>query len=59
MLGFSYEGFKRALYNVEEGQETKLANDLDQVKAFVEKCLTACLESTANQARTKYSGVDM
>lgn len=59
MLNFSYEGFKKALYRVEEGEEGKLQKDLDQVKAFVERCLTACLESTANQARTNYSGIDM
>ncbi|MBP7212472.1 hypothetical protein KBA27_06525 [bacterium] len=59
MLGFSYEGFKKALYRVEEHDELKLQKDIENVKAFVEKCVAACLNSTANMARTTYSGIDM
>ena len=58
MLNFSY-GFKKGLYRVEEGKENQLKKDLDSVKAFVEKCLTACLESTSNMARTTYTGIDL
>ena len=59
MLNFNYEGFKKALYRVEEGEQTRLQKDIDQVKAFVEKCLTAALESTSNVARTTYTGIDL
>jgi hypothetical protein len=31
-----------------------LLEDIEKVKAFVEKALTLCLESSANMSRTSY-----
>lgn len=58
-MRFNYEKFKNALRKVEEERFLALKKDIEQVKAFVEKALTLCLESTANMSRTSYSGVDI
>lgn len=55
----NYERFKKALQEYEERRYTELKEEVKRVKAFVEKMLTVCFESTASQARSNYSGLDM
>jgi len=59
MAGFNYNSFKAALRKVEEDNHARLMADIENVKAFVEKALTLCLESNANMARTSYPGVEL
>lgn len=56
MLGFNYDSFKEALKRVQEENHVRLMEDIEKVKAFVEKALTLCLESNANMSRVNYSG---
>jgi hypothetical protein len=58
-MRFNYESFRMALKKVEEERFLILQKDIKQVKAWVEKALTMCLDSTANMSRATYSGVDM
>lgn len=53
----NYETFKKAVKSVEEENHKVLLFDIEKVKAFVEKMLTLCLESTANRTATNYPGV--
>lgn len=59
MLGFNYNSFKEALKKVQEENHVRLMEDIEKVKAFVEKALTLCLESTANMSRTSYQGLEL
>lgn len=59
MLGFDYNRFKVALKKVEEEKYAKLMQDVEKVKAFVEKTLTLCLESSANMSRVNYPGLEL
>lgn len=59
MSGFNYDSFKEALRKVQEENHTRLLQDIEKVKAFVEKALTLCLESNANTARMNYPGVEL
>lgn len=59
MFNFNYENFKGALRNVEQDSHALLMEDIEKVKAFVEKVLTKCLESTSNLARTDYPGLEI
>lgn len=58
MLGFNYQSFKEALKRVQEENHARLVEDIEKVKAFVEKCLTMFLESSSNHARMDYPGVE-
>lgn len=55
----NYERFKKALKDYEEKRYAELKDEVKKVKAFVEKMLTICFESTASQARSNYSGLEM
>lgn len=59
MIGFNYNSFKEALKRVEQENHARLMEDIEKVKAFVEKALTLCLESNANLSRTNYPGVEL
>lgn len=57
-MGFDYNRFKEALYKVEKDNHERLMAEIDKVKAFVEKGLTLCLESSASVSRTNYPGIE-
>ncbi|MFA7658023.1 MAG: hypothetical protein WCY19_01160 [Candidatus Gastranaerophilaceae bacterium] len=59
MSGFNYNSFKEAINGVEQENYSKLMDDVEKVKVFIEKALTLCLESNANTARTNYPGVEL
>lgn len=59
MPGFNYNKFKEALRNAETENHARLMIDVEKVKAFVEKMLTLCLESSANLSRMNYPGVEL
>jgi hypothetical protein len=59
MIGFNYDSFKAALKRVEEENHARLMADIEKVKAFVEKALTLCLESSASMSRANYPGVEL
>lgn len=59
MSGFNYDSFKEALKRVQDENHAKLLQDIEKVKAFVEKALTLCLESNANITRMNYPGVEL
>ena len=59
MFNFNYEEFKAALKKAEEERYLALREDLEKVKAFVEKALTMFLESSSNKARLSYPGADI
>jgi len=56
---FNYNNFKLALEKAQAEKHALLMEDIEKVKAFVEKALTLCLESTANSSRVSYPGVDI
>lgn len=58
MSGFSYESFRAAVLKAKEESHIVLMEDIEKVKAFVEKALTLSLESNANIARMNYPGID-
>ena len=53
-----FEKFKNALNKVEEQRYQELQNDVKKVRDVVEKVLTMAMESTANVARTQYTGLE-
>ena len=55
MLGFDYNSFKEALKKVQEENHVRLMQDIEKVKAFVEKTLTLFLESSSNMSKVNYS----
>lgn len=59
MLGFDYNRFKEALKKAQEHSYAVLLEDIAKVKAFVEKMLTLCLESTSNMSRVNYPGLEV
>lgn len=59
MSGFNYDSFKAALKRVQDENHERLMDDIEKVKAFVEKALTLCLESNASKARMNYPGVEL
>lgn len=59
MLGFNYDSFKEALKKVQDESHAVLMEDIEKVKAFVEKALTLSLESNASLTRASYPGVDV
>lgn len=58
MPGFNYQKFKEALRRVEQENHARLMEDLEKVKAFIEKSLTLFLESSVNLARMDYPGLE-
>lgn len=54
MIGFDYNSFKEALKRVQEERHALLLQDIQKVKAFVEKMLTLFLESSTNMSRVNY-----
>ena len=54
-----FEKFNEALKKNKEEKYSKLQNDIKKVRNIVEKMLTSFFESSANQARTNYSGLEM
>ena len=54
-----YEKFNAALRKNEEEKYSELQNDIKKVRNIVEKMLTSFFESTANQAKTNYYGLEM
>lgn len=59
MFRFNYESFKDALKSAEENYQVQLMEDIEKVKALVEKGLTLFLESSSNSARACYPGADI
>ncbi len=59
MYGFDFYKFKLALKKVEEENYVRLQQEVKKVKVFVEKALTAVLETTASAARANYAGLEM
>lgn len=59
MSGFNYDSFKAALKRVQDENHARLMDDIEKVKAFVEKALTLGLECNANQTRMNYPGVEL
>lgn len=59
MTGFNYDNFKAALKRVQDENHARLMQDIEKVKAFVEKALTLCLESNASMSRMNYPGVEL
>lgn len=59
MTGFNYDSFKLALKRVQDENHVRLMQDIEKVKAFVEKALTLCLECNANTTRMNYPGVEL
>ena len=59
MAGFNYEKFKEALKRREEEAYAALKDEVAKVRDNVEKMLALFCESSANQARTNYSGLEM
>lgn len=54
-----YEKFKQALKKRQEESYALLMQEVKKVKETIEKILTLILETSANDARVKYSGLDM
>lgn len=59
MFTFDYDNFKESLKNSEINYQEQLMDDIEKVKAFVEKGLTLFLESSSNSASMCHPGVDI
>lgn len=59
MFKFNYDSFKEALRNAEQDSTAKVMEDVEKVKAWVEKALTLCLESNTNATIAKYPNVGL
>lgn len=59
MFKFNYDSFKDALKASEENYHAQLMEDIEKVRALVEKGLTLFLESSSNSARVCYPGADI
>ncbi len=59
MFKFNYDSFKSALKASEQEAHAVLMDDLERVKAFVEKGLTLFLESSANISCARYPGIEI
>lgn len=59
MPGFNYKSFKEALLRAKEENHARLMEDIEKVKAFVEKTLTLFLESNANLSCMNYPGIEV
>ena len=59
MFNFNKANYEDAKLEAKKVENTLLMDEVEKVKAFVEKVLTACLESTANRTRVSYPGADI
>ena len=59
MYNEKFENLKKALKRKEEENYAKLREEVKKVRATIEKVLTMILESSANVAKTNYSGLEM
>ena len=59
MSGFNFEEFKLALRRKREENYAKLLEEIRILKKNIEAFLTKFFESTASQAQTNYSGLQM
>lgn len=59
MIGFNYNRFKDALKKAQEDSHAILLEEIDVVKANVERALTLWLESSANMTNVNYPGVEL
>lgn len=55
----NYEKFKQALKRRQEESYELLMQEVKKVKETVERLLTLAFESSASQARTNYTGLEM
>jgi hypothetical protein len=58
MFKFNYESFKNSLNKSEQDASFVLKDDIEKVKACVEKALAMFLESSANMSETNYPGLE-
>ncbi len=56
---YSFQKFKNALKESEIERQEVLKKDIEKVRNTVEKFLKMAMESTANVARTQYTGLEM
>lgn len=56
---YSFEKFKEALRKREEERYQALKKEIKQLQNKIEKMLTLFFESSASQARTSYTGLEM
>lgn len=59
MFNFNHGEFKQALKKVEDDNHSILMEEIEKVKAFVEKALSLGLESTASMSRANYQGLEL
>ena len=55
----NYEKFKQALKRRQEESYELLMQEVKKVKETIERLLTLAFESSASQARTNYTGLEM
>ena len=58
MAGFNYEGYRAALKRAQDESYAILMQDIQIVKAHVERWLTLFLDSNANLSRMNYPGIE-
>ena len=56
---YSFQKLKNALKESEIERQEVLKKDIEKVRNTVEKFLKMAMESTANVARTQYTGLEM
>lgn len=59
MIGFNYNSFKEAIKRAQEDSHRILMEDIDKVKAVMEKGLAMVMECSTSQTRAAYPGVDI
>lgn len=59
MFQFNQQEFRAALQKSQEENISKLNEDIEKVKIWVEKLLTMFLESSTNMSRVSYPGVEL
>jgi len=59
MFGFNYISFKEAIKRAQDEKYAMLMEDIEKVKAVVEKGLALVLECSTSKTRAAYPGVDI
>lgn len=59
MFKFSQTSFKEAMEKLDQESYARLMEDVEKVKAIIEKGLTLFLESSSNLSRASYPGVEL
>ena len=59
MFNFNHESFKAALKKSEDENNNLLMEEIEKVKAFVEKALSLGLNCTASMSRAEYPGLEI